>query len=107
MIPTTSTAHTVHNSSYRVKFRRKEFLELVEVARPTIVYQVRRRHFFSFDGIVMYSLECKSEDFIDLRSYKRSSSQIISGKNLEHVTTLYQRSQLQAIKLLIISVNVN
>jgi len=27
-----------HTSSYRVKFKRKEFLELVEIAEPKIIY---------------------------------------------------------------------
>ncbi|MCW4020978.1 MAG: hypothetical protein NWF14_07110 [Candidatus Bathyarchaeota archaeon] len=27
-----------HTSSYRIKFRRKEFLELVEMAEPEIIY---------------------------------------------------------------------
>jgi hypothetical protein len=28
-----------HPSSYRVKFRRKEFLELVDTAKPKIIYK--------------------------------------------------------------------
>jgi hypothetical protein len=54
-----------HTSSYRVKFRRKEFLELVELAKPEIVYHVRRMHFFAFDGFVMYTLECENSDFTE------------------------------------------
>jgi len=50
-------------SSYRVKFRRREFLELVETAKPEIIYHVRRMHFFSYDGFVMYTFECDSNDF--------------------------------------------
>ena len=52
-----------HTSSYRVKFRRKEFLELVELAKPEIIYHVGRMHFFAFDGFVMYTLECDNSDF--------------------------------------------
>ena len=52
-----------HTSSYRVKFRREEFLELVELAKPEIIYHVRRMHFFAFDGFVMYTLECGNSDF--------------------------------------------
>jgi hypothetical protein len=52
-----------HTSSYRVKFRRKEFLELVETAKPKIIYQVGRMHFFGFDGFVMYTFECQDGDF--------------------------------------------
>ena len=44
-----------HASSYRVKFRRKEFLELVAIAKPKIIYHRKRMHFFAFDGFVMYS----------------------------------------------------
>jgi hypothetical protein len=53
----------LHTSSYRVKFRRKEFLELVEIAEPKIIYHRRRMHFFSYDGFVMYSFECDNSDF--------------------------------------------
>jgi hypothetical protein len=46
-----------------VKLRRKEFLELVQIAQPNIIYHVKRMHFFSFDGFVMYTFECTSQDF--------------------------------------------
>lgn len=52
-----------HTSSYRVKFKRKEFLELVEIAEPKIIYHRRRMHFFAFDGFVMYTFECEDSDF--------------------------------------------
>lgn len=52
-----------HTSSYRVKFRRKEFLELVEIAKPRIIYHRKRMHFFAFDGFVMYTFECDDSDF--------------------------------------------
>jgi len=52
-----------HTSSYRVKFKRKQFLELVEIAKPKIIYQTGRMHFFAFDGFVMYSFECENSDF--------------------------------------------
>jgi hypothetical protein len=52
-----------HTSSYRVKFRRKEFLQLVEIAKPEIIYQTGRMHFFAFDGFVMYTFECEDGDF--------------------------------------------
>ena len=54
-----------HTSSYRVKFKRKEFLELVEVAKPRIIYHRKRMHFFAFDGFVMYTFECEDKDLID------------------------------------------
>jgi hypothetical protein len=52
-----------HTSSYRVKFRRREFLELVEIAEPKIIYQTGRMHFFAHDGFAMYTFECKDSDF--------------------------------------------
>jgi len=50
-------------SSYRVKFRRKEFLELVKIANPRIIYHKGRMHFFAFDGFVTYTFERKDSDF--------------------------------------------
>jgi len=51
------------SSSYRVKFKRKEFLELVEIAKPKLIYHRQRMHFFAFDGFVMYTFECEDSDF--------------------------------------------
>jgi len=51
------------SSSHRVKFRRKEFLELVEIAKPRLIYHSRRMHFFAFDGFVMCTFECGDSDF--------------------------------------------
>lgn len=56
-------AAAAHTSSYRVKFRREEFLELVDIAKPRIVYRRGKNHFFAFDGFVMYSQECRDGDF--------------------------------------------
>ena len=53
----------MHTSSYRVKFRRQEFLDLIETAQPKIIYNKGRMHFFAFDGFVMYTFECQDEDF--------------------------------------------
>ena len=61
----TTVAAAQHTSSYRVKFKRKEFLELVEIAKPKIIYHRKRMHFFAFDGFVMYTFECKDHDLID------------------------------------------
>jgi hypothetical protein len=58
-----ATAAVYNASSYRVKFRRKEFLELVEIAKPRIMYHRSRMHFFAFDGFVMYTFECDDGDF--------------------------------------------
>ena len=60
---TTAIVAAQHTSSYRVKFKRKEFLELVEIAKPEILYQKGRMHFFAFDGFAMYTFECKDSDF--------------------------------------------
>ena len=59
-----ATAAAAQNaSSYRVKLRRNEFLRLVEIANPRIIYHRRRMHFFAFDGFVMYAFECDDNDF--------------------------------------------
>ncbi len=60
---TAAVIAATHTSSYRVKFRRKEFLELVEIAKPKIIYQKGRMRFFAFDGFVMYTFECEDGDF--------------------------------------------
>lgn len=60
-----ATAASIHTSSYRVKFRRKEFLDLVEIARPKIIYQVKRIFFFAYDGFVMYTFDCQENDFLN------------------------------------------
>ena len=46
-----------------MKFLRREFLELVDIAKPRIIYHRRRMHFFAFDGFVMYTFECEDSDF--------------------------------------------
>jgi hypothetical protein len=56
-------AAAAHTSSYRVKFRRSEFLELVQIAQPKIIYHVKRMHFFAYDGFVMYTLDCDTDEF--------------------------------------------
>ena len=62
-----ATAATVaasqSSSSYRVKFRRKEFLELVEIPGQRVIYQTGRMHFFAFDGFVTYTFECEDGNF--------------------------------------------
>ena len=60
---TTAVVASQHTSSYRVKFRRKEFLELVEIAKPQIIYHRKRMHFFAYDGFVMYTFDCENTDF--------------------------------------------
>ena len=52
-----------HTSSYRVKFKREQFLELVEIAKPKVIYHRGRMHFFAYDGFVIYTFECDNRDF--------------------------------------------
>lgn len=54
---------TIASSSYRVKFKREQFLELVQIANPKVIYHRGRMHFFAFDGFVMYTFECQNTDF--------------------------------------------
>ena len=58
-----TTAAAQHSSSYRVKFQRREFLTLVDIAKPKIIYHRKRMHFFAFDGFVMYTFDCDDRDF--------------------------------------------
>ncbi|MHA1137424.1 MAG: hypothetical protein ACTSSE_13145 [Candidatus Thorarchaeota archaeon] len=58
-----ATSAAAHTSSYRVKFKRSEFLEIVQIAQPKIIYHVRRMHFFAYDGFVMYTFECETNEF--------------------------------------------
>jgi hypothetical protein len=58
-----AAAAAAQSSSYRVKFKRNEFLELVQIAQPNIIYHVRRMHFFAYDGFVMYTFECDTNEF--------------------------------------------
>ena len=59
---TTAAIAAQHTSSYRVKFKRKQFLELVEIAKPEIIYQRGKMHFFAYDGFAMYTFECEDSD---------------------------------------------
>ncbi len=58
-----ATAASSGTSSYRVKFDRTNFLELVRIARPRIIYRRRNMYFFSYDGFVMYCDQCEETDF--------------------------------------------
>jgi hypothetical protein len=50
-------------SSYRVKFDRETFKELVRIAKPKIIYRRRNMYFFAYDGFVMYCDQSESIDF--------------------------------------------
>ncbi|MFB3890322.1 MAG: hypothetical protein ACE14S_12610 [Candidatus Bathyarchaeia archaeon] len=56
-------ASSAFASSYRVKFAREEFLQLVRLAKPKIIYRRKNMHFFAYDGFVMYSDQCDSSEF--------------------------------------------
>lgn len=50
-------------SFYRVKFRRDEFLRIVDAMQPKIIYRVRNVHFLSIGGLAVYTRECVDSDF--------------------------------------------
>ncbi len=58
-----ATAAAQNASSYRVKFDREGFLELVSIANPKIIYRRKNMYFFAYDGFVMYCDQCQSNDF--------------------------------------------
>ena len=49
-------------SSYRVKYDRQQFLDLMAIARSKIVYRRNNVYFFAFDGFVMYCDQCEEKD---------------------------------------------
>jgi hypothetical protein len=53
----------INASSYRVKFDKQNFLELVNIAKPRIIYRRKNMHFFAYDGFVMYTDQCENSDF--------------------------------------------
>ena len=63
MTEATTVAAESNASSYRVKFAREEFLELVRLARPKIIYKRKNMYFFAYDGFVMYCDQCEDKDF--------------------------------------------
>jgi hypothetical protein len=63
MAATTAATTANQASGYRLKFNREEFLKLVEIAKPRIIYRRGKNHIFAFDGFVMYSQRCSDEDF--------------------------------------------
>lgn len=60
---TAAIVTTMQASSYRIKFKKLEFLDLVEIARPTCIYHRGKSHFFAFDGFLIYCQECNDDDF--------------------------------------------
>jgi len=59
----TTATNEMNSSSYRVKFDKLNFLELVRIARPRIMYHRKNMHFFAYDGFVMYTDQCDNSDF--------------------------------------------
>ena len=53
----------VHGSRGSVEFGRKEFLEIVHVEKPTIIYKTREKHFFFLAGLAVCSSACSDTDF--------------------------------------------
>ena len=62
MEPATAVSE-MNASSYRVKFDKQNFLELVRIAKPRIIYRRKNVHFFAYDGFVMYTDQCDNSDF--------------------------------------------
>ena len=57
-----SSAESAKASSYRIKFDKNEFQELLGLAQPRIIYKVSNFYYFSFDGFVMYSNKVNDGD---------------------------------------------
>ena len=65
IIASTSSAALADSNagSYRVKFAREEFLQLVRVAKPKMIYHRKNMHFFAYDGFVTYTDQCENSNF--------------------------------------------
>ena len=57
-----AAAEAAHSSSYRLKFRRAEFLRLVDIANPRVIYRRGKNHLFAFNGFVVFCQECSDHD---------------------------------------------
>ncbi len=53
----------VHGSKSAVDFGRPEFLEIVHVERPSIIYKAGEKHFFFLAGLAVRTSECSDTDF--------------------------------------------
>ena len=49
MVETPVAGAEFNASCYRVKFNKKEFLELVDMAKPRIIYRRKNVNFFDLD----------------------------------------------------------
>lgn len=53
----------LHRTGSTVEFGRTEFLEIVHVENPKILYKSSGRHFFFLAGLAVSTSECSDEDF--------------------------------------------
>ena len=53
----------VHGSRSSVDFGRVEFLEIIHVERPRIIYKSQTKHFFFLAGLAVCTSECTDSDF--------------------------------------------
>jgi hypothetical protein len=53
----------VHRNQSSVEFGRVEFLEIVHVENPRILYKSLGRHFFFLAGLAVCTSECRDDDF--------------------------------------------
>ena len=53
----------IHHNRSSVEFGRAEFLEIVHVENPKIVYKSVGLHFFFIAGLAVCTSECVDEDF--------------------------------------------
>ena len=52
-----------HRNRSSVDFGRIEFLEIVHVERPRVIYRNREKYFFFLAGLVVCTSDCTDEDF--------------------------------------------
>jgi hypothetical protein len=53
----------VHGDRSAVDFGKVEFLEIVHVERPRIIYRSQDKHFFFLAGLAVRTSECSDADF--------------------------------------------
>lgn len=53
----------VHGNRSSVNFGRIEFLEIVHIERPRIIYHSEGKHFFFLAGLAVCTSDCADDDF--------------------------------------------
>ena len=53
----------LHDWNSSVEFGRTEFLEIVHIENPQILYKSLGRHFFFLAGLAVCTSECRDDDF--------------------------------------------